>query len=336
MPKPISKNNFRQKLFAKRQNRVIFHHSFKRSYREDYMRNTNVPGIMQHIFMTFKIIFKNWKFFGSLLILAVLLNVALVGLLSQDTYKSYQNILDNSGAKIAGGDIGYVAKAGLLLLSSITTGGLTTEMTEVQGVFAAILSLLIWLVTIFALRHFVANKKIKLRDALYNACTPLISTFVVMLIIFIQCIPIILLVIAYAAAVTTNFFATPFYALVFFIFASLMIIISAYFLSSSLIALVAVTAPGVYPMKALHAASDLMASRRTKFILRIIALILTLGILVVLIMMPIILFDMWMKTFEWTANIPFVSFWLLLTSCFIMIYVSTYFYLYYRMMLDNE
>ena len=195
---------------------------------------------------------------------------------------------------------------------------------------------MIWLVTIFILRHYLAGRKVKLRDALYNAMTPLISTFMVFAVAVIQCIPIFILVIVYSAAVQTEFLATPFYALLFFIFAALMIILSGYLLSSSLMAFVAVSAPGLYPMKALNAASDLMAGRRIRFILRLVTLIIALAVTWVIVMLPLILFDLGMKNFEWTEGIPFVPVCLLIMTCFTGIYITTYLYLYYRWMLGYD
>ncbi len=311
------------------------HKSFKRSYREDYVKETPTPGILQHIFATFKMIFKNWKLFLPLLVLAVVVNALLVGIMSEDAYTQYQEILDETSAQVAGGDIGNVAKAGLLLISTITTGGLSGEASEVATVFGVLIFLIIWLVSIFLVRHIMAGHKVTLRDGLYNALTPLISTFVVFVVALIQCIPIFLLIVAYSAAVQTDFLATPFYALVFFIFAALMIILSGYLLSSSLIALVAVSAPGLYPWKALRTASELMMGRRIKFIIRLIALIIAVAILWVVIMLPLILFDMGMKNFEWTAGIPFVPICLATMTCFTAIYVTIYLYLYYRWMLDT-
>ena len=324
----------RVKLF--RSSRVRLHKSFKRSYREDYARELEVPGIMYHVFATFKIIFKNWKLFLPFLIILVVLNVLLVGLMSESTYTQFQEILDQTNAELAGGEIGNVAKAGLLLISTVTTGGLSGDSSEAAGVFAVLIFLIIWLVTVYLLRHRLAGHKVKLRDGLYNAMTPLISTFVVFAVAVIQCIPIFILIIVYSAAVQTEFLATPFYALVFFIFAALMIILSGYLLSSSLIALVAVSAPGLYPMKALDTASDLMAGRRTKFIIRLVAGAIMIVIMWVLVMLPLILFDLFMKQFEWTAGVPFVPVCLLVMTCFTGIYVSAYLYLYYRWMLNYE
>ena len=331
MAKKVSKK-FKTKRFSKKWYKSP-HKSFKRSYREDYIRETKVPSITYHIFKSFGMIFKNWKLFLPLLVIAVLLNVFFVGIMSEANYIQFQDILDDTSMQVAGGDIGSVAKAGLILVSTISTGGLSGESSEAAMVFGVIIFLIIWLVTIFLLRHLMAGHKVKLRDGLYNAMTPLISTFVVFLVVLFQCIPIFLLIIAYSAAVQTEFLATPFYALVFFIFAAVMILISAYLLSSSLMAFVAVSAPGLYPMRALNAASEMMMGRRIRLILRLLALTLALGIMWIVVMMPLILFDMWMKTFAWTAGIPFIPICLTTMTCFTCIYVTTYLYLYYRWML---
>lgn len=325
------KNYFQSK---KRPNKVKLHKSFRRSYREDYKRDLEVPGIMHHVFATFKIIFKNWKLFLPLLVISVLLAVVFVGLMSEANYRQFQDILDQTTEQMGTGDIGNVAKAGLLLISTITTGGLSGESSEAATIFAVLIFLIIWLSTIFILRHRLAGHKIKLRDALYNAMTPLISSFLIFMVAVIQCIPIFLLIIVYSTAVQTEFLATPFYALLFFIFAALMLLISGYLLSSSLIAFVAVSAPGLYPMKALHTASDLMMGRRFRFILRIIALIFALAVIWVIVMLPPIVFDLLMKNFAWTEGIPFVPICLLIMTCFTGIYVTAYLYLYYRWMLD--
>ena len=317
-------------------NRVRLHKSFKRSYREDYKREIEVPGITYHALKTFQVIFKNWKLFLPLLVIAVVMAVVFIGLMNESTFQQFQQVLDQTTEQMGYGDIGYVAKAGLLLISTVTTGGLGGAGKETNAIFFVLIFLILWLTTIFILRHRLAGHKLKLRDALYNALTPMISSFLVFATAVLQCIPIFLLVIVYSAAVQTDFLATPFYALIFFIFAAVMIILSGYLLSSSIIAFVAVSAPGLYPMQALHTASDLMMGRRIKFIIRIISLFLVLTLTWVAVMLPLIVFDLLMKNFEWAAGIPFVPVCLLVMTCFTGIYITAYLYLYYRWMLDYD
>lgn len=312
------------------------HKTFRRTYREDYQREDKIPGIMYHILASFRTIFKNWKLFMPFLILVVVLNIVLIGLMSESTYVQMQELLEKNSQEMTGKGMGSMAKAGIMLASTILTGGLSAESKEVTMVFSALIFLTIWLVTIFILRHKMAKNNIKLRDALYNAMTPLLSTLMVLLVVLIQCIPILVLIIAYSAAVQTDFLSTPFYALLFVGFATLMIVLSGYLLSSSVVALVAVSAPGLYPMVALNTASELMMGRRIKFVLRLIALMLTIGLMWVIVMLPLIMFDMFMKQFEWTAGIPFISICLVIMTCFTEIYITTYLYLYYRWTLDCD
>lgn len=330
-------HNTRDKIWAKRNKRVRLHESFRRSYREDYERPLEVPGLLHHAMTTFRIIFKNWKIFLPLILLIVAANIIFVGLMNEDTYVQLQETIEESSENIQNGNVGNVAKAGLLLVSTITTGGLTQGMTEVQQVFAILLFLIVWLVTIYIVRHRLAGHKVKMRDGLYNALSPLISTFVVLVIVLLQAIPIFVVIITYSVAVATDFLSTPFYALLFFIFAGLLILLSAYLLSSTFLALVAVTAPGLYPMAAVHTAQDLIAGRRIKLIIRMVYLFLVLAVVWVIVMLPLILLDLWLKSiWEWLEGWPFVSLELLVMTVFSAVYFSTYSYLFYRRMLDYD
>lgn len=327
----------KDKRAFRRDTKVKLHKSFKRSYREDYLRKTELPGLMSHANATFRIIFGKWKLFLPLILLIVICNIILVGLMSEESYNTFKDALDETNENIAQGQLGNLGKAGLLLIGTITTGGLSRGMTEVQQVFMIFLVIVTWLVTIYLTRHILAKHEVKVRDGLYNALTPFISTFCVLGVVFLDLIPIFIVVITYSAAVSTEFLATPFYALVYFIFAMLLILLSAYLLSGSLMAMIAVTAPGLYPMTALNTASDIIAGRRIRFIIRILFLFIVLAICWIIVMMPIILIDSALKAnIEWLSSIPIVSFFLLTMTVFSVIYAAIYFYLFYRKLLDMD
>lgn len=336
MPKlPSSFYAARERIWAKKRARVRLHTSFRRSYREDYQRKLEVPGLIHHAASTFKLIFTNWRLFLPFLALMLILNIAVIGLLSEETYQQFQSTIDETTESLAGGQLGQAAKAGLLLISTITTGGLGENLSESQQVFAGIFFLIIWLVTIYLVRHRLAGHRIKLRDGLYNALTPLISTFVVLLVLIIQAIPLMVVIITYSAAISTDFLSTPFYALLYFIFAALMLLLSGYLISSSFLALVAVSAPGLYPLAALHTASDLIAGRRIRLLIRLVYLVFVLALCWVIVMLPVILLDMWLKSaLDWLTGVPIIPFFLLTMTIFSAIYASAYCYLFYRRMLD--
>ena len=327
----------KDKRAFRRDTKVKLHKSFKRSYREDYIRETELPGLIAHSHATFRVIFKNWKTFLPLILFVFFFNVILVGLMSQESYDTFRSALDETNENLAHGQLGNLGKAGLMLIGTVTTGGLTRGMSEVQQVFMIFLAILTWLVTIYLIRHIMAGHKVKFRDGLYNALTPFISTFCVVGVIFLELIPIFIVVITYSAAVATEFLNTPLYALAFFIFASLLILLSTYLLSSSLMALIAVTAPGLYPMTALNTASDIVAGRRIRFIIRLIFMFFVLAFVWIIVMMPIILVDTALKeNVEWFGGVPMVQASLLFMTIFTVVYISTYLYLFYRKLLDMD
>jgi hypothetical protein len=335
MPKPHSKTTpSKNKEDAPRKR---WHRSFRRSYREDYVRNLEVPGLLYHAVSTLRLLLKNWKIFLPLLILIVVCNIVFVGIMSQDTYNVFNEAIDETQSQIAVGKLNNFARAGLLLIGTVTTGGLNQSLTETQGVFAFLFFLIIWLVTIYLIRHILAKHHPKLRDGLYNALSPLISTLVVFCLLIVQLIPVMLVAISYPIAIQTEFLSTPFYALIYFIFASLMVILSLYLVSNSFLACVAVSAPGLYPLAAIRTASNLIMGRRIRLIIRLIYLVFVLAILWVFIMLPIILLDMWLKSiFDWLANVPVVPFFLLCMTVFSCIYFAAYSYLFYRRMLEYD
>ena len=326
----------REKIWAKKRERLKLHHSFKRSYREDYVRGLQAPGLVAHAMSTLKILFKNWRLFGLLILVVVAMNILFVGLMSEETYQTVQDSIDESSEVLQYGEIGRVAKSGLLLISTVTTGGLTKGMTEVQQVFAFLFGSITILVTIYLLRHLLAGNRPRLRDGLYNALTPLISTMLVLLLVFVHMIPIFIFTIVYSTAIATDFLSQPLYAFLFWLFGSLLILLSAYLLPGSILAICATTVPGIYPMQAVHATTDLIQGRRTKFIIRLAFGLLFVAVIWVIVMLPLIWLDLVLKqTIEWLEGVPFVSFLLQIMTTFTIVYFTSYVYLFYRRMLDD-
>ena len=327
----------REKVWNKKRARLKLHHSFRRSYREDYKRPLKAPGLLAHANTTLKIIFKNRKLFLALIVFIVLCNIFFVGIMSQATYQTVQDSLDDSYAILKEGSVlGHLAKSGLLLISTISTGGLSNGMSEVQQVFLVFFFALTWLITIYFIRHLMAGNKPKFRDGLFNALTPLVSSFCVLALVFVHALPIMICMIVYSSAVATGFLETPLYAFLFWLFCGLLGLLSFYLLPVSITALVSVSVPGMYPMTAIHAATDLLQGRRTKMIIRVLFMILYLGVIWAVIMVPLMWLDLVLKeNFEILHDIPFIPLCLQIMTTFTGIYLTTYIYLYYRRMLDD-
>lgn len=313
------------------------HRSFRRSYREDYVKDEEMRGVLSQNFYTIGIIKKNWKLFLSLLLFSVIAHIILTGLMSEATYKNFQKNFDETNLELSGGRFGNFAKASLMLASTVLTGGLSQAQSDTQQVFGAVIFLVVWLVGIFIIRAYMKKQKIKFRDALYNALSPLISVTIVFLIGFIQMIPVFLTIIIYSAAKLSDFLSTPFYALTFFLFASVMILISFYLIPGTLLALVAVSAPGMYPLPALTATNTLIVGRRIKITVRIVFMLFFLGIFWIILGLPVILLDFLLKVkISFIADLPIVPVWLVTLTSMSFIYATTYLYTMYRDILNLD
>ena len=65
---------------SSRKTTVSPHRSFRRTYREDYVRDLNVPGMGQHIYESFWWFAKEYRVFVPLLVLASVLEIMVVNL----------------------------------------------------------------------------------------------------------------------------------------------------------------------------------------------------------------------------------------------------------------
>jgi hypothetical protein len=258
----------------------------------------------------------------------------LVGTQSQETYTFLVDTLQETGQEVLSGGWGALGQAGLLL-ASIASPGALSETTEAQQIFSVFIFLLTWLTTVWLLRNVLAGHKVKLRDGLYNAGSPIFATVVVTVFIAIQFIPVALALIGYNAALASGLLDGGAATMLFWIGAALLVVLSLYWITSSLFALIIVTLPGMYPYQAIRTASDLMLGRRTKILFRWLWMALTVVVAWLVVMLPIILLDMGLKSLwpaiEWLPIIPFA---LLIMTAGTTVWAAAYVYLLYRNVVD--
>jgi hypothetical protein len=312
------------------------HRSFRKTLRRDYKRSLKLPGYFafsKHVRQT---LWVNRKTFISLAIVYALITVLMVGIASQDNYTTVVNTLKSTSGDMFNGFWGNLGSAGLLSLTAIT-GGLSTTLTDSQQIYAGLIVLLTWLTTVWLLRNILAGHKVKLRDGLYNAGSPILPTFLVALLAIVQLLPLALALIAYGAAVSTGLLNNGVEAMLFWVADSLLALLSVYWLSSTFFALIIVTLPGMYPYQAIKTAGDLVVGRRLRLLLRFSWM--ALGILIVwgIVLIPTIIFDSWLKNIWSAVNwLPIVPVVLLALSSLTIVWVSSYTYLLYRKVIADE
>ncbi|MCA9340825.1 MAG: hypothetical protein KDA17_07965, partial [Candidatus Saccharibacteria bacterium] len=234
------------------------------------------------------------------------------------------------------GDFGPLAQAGLLLAASVSSG-LTPDVTQAQSVIGSLAALFGWLATVWALRTVLAGHKPRLRDALYNSGSPVLATVLVSFVAVIQLLPAAIALIIYTAAQTSGMLENGISAMLVWVSVSLLCILSLYWISSTFIALVVVTLPGMYPLRAVRAAGDLVVGRRLRVLYRLLWMIFVVVAVWILLMIPIILFDDWIKKLVAAVSwLPIVPLSIISLSAATLVFTSSYIYLLYRRIVDDD
>ncbi|HMT18583.1 MAG TPA: hypothetical protein PKD20_02150 [Candidatus Saccharibacteria bacterium] len=181
-----------------------------------------------------------------------------------------------------------ITVAMLLVQSTVRAGG------EVQGVYQSLFVMVGFLSLIWVYRQQQAGNKPTFKESLYRGMYPLIPFLLVFIVVALEAIP------ATAGnyllrTVLDNDIAIGFTEqLVWVLLTLLLVLLSAYLMTSSIIALMIVTLPEMTPMKALRKAKGLVEFRRHIIMLRLVfialvSLIFFVGIIFPLIFVSVIL-----------------------------------------------
>lgn len=312
------------------------HRSFRLTRRRDYVRSLQLPGYIAFTRSVNTSIWKHKKVFIWLAVVYAVLTTILVGIGSQDMYTSLLTTLQNTGSDIFQGNVGQVGQA-TLLLASISLSGFTSAPTESQQIYLVLLGLLVWLTTVWLLRNLLAGHRVKMRDGLYSAGSPIVATFIVTLVMIVQLIPLGIAVIAYSAASSTGLLAGGVAAMVFWFAAVLLVVLSLYWITSTFFAAIIVTLPGMYPIKALKIAGDMMVGRRLRILFRILWMFGVIFVTGAIIMIPVILIDTGLiHLWSFMTNVPVVPVALMIFGVVTFIWSAGYIYLLYRKVVDDD
>ncbi|MDX2775764.1 hypothetical protein PV379_00120 [Streptomyces caniscabiei] len=313
------------------------HRSFRRTYRRDYVRSLELPGYWAFTNYVQKTLLGHKAAFLWLVAFYGTLSVVMVGLASQDTYLTFTDTLREAGGELFTGGWGEIGRASVLLLTGVT-GAWSGSLTEIQQVYVVLIGLLTWLTAVWLLRAYLADGNPRFRDGLYNAGAPIVPTFIVALAIIVQLMPVALAAAGLSAAIASGLIdGGGVEAMLFWMVIVALSALSLYWMTSTLIALVVVTLPGMYPFKAIKTAGDLVVGRRIRILLRLLWMALMLAVAWLVIMVPIILFDAWLKAvipaIDWMPVVPMV---MVIMSSASVVWIASYVYLLYRKVVDDD
>lgn len=312
------------------------HRSFRLTRRRDYKRSLKMPGYWSFTNTVRAMLWGHKKLFGGLVLVYFVVALAIGGFGQQETYQGLSDTLNETGADVFTGNFGKVGEAGLLLTTSIVTG-LTPNVTGAQSVLGSLAAFFVWLATVWALRGVMAGRNVKVRDAVYSSGAPVLSTVIVGFVFVVQMLPVSIATLIYNTAIRSELISGGVEQMLAWVVIILLGILALYWMTSTVVAMVVVTLPGMYPFQAIRTAGDLVVGRRIRILLRFLWMVLLVIIAWLLIVIPIIMGDAWLKKLwpavEW---LPIVPISLLVMSSLTIVFAATYVYMLYRKVVDDD
>lgn len=311
------------------------HRSFVRTRRRDYVRSLQLPGYVAFTFHVLQTLHAHKGIFMRLVLVYGFVLFALGGVTSQSTYSDISSLLSESKDTLAENGLNTLGQAGLLLLSTYATG--PGALSPDQQLYLGFFLLMVWLTTVWLLREFLNKRTPILRDGLYNAGAPVMSSMALCFVLLLQLLPIGIMAITYGALTSVGLATAGFGAMLFWLFTAAVVALCLYWATSTFIALVVVTLPGMYPLKALKVSSDLVIGRRLRILYRLLWVQLLILVAWAIIMIPLIMIDGWLKTvWGFYENIPVVPVVAALISAASTVVFAGYVYLLYRKVVDDN
>lgn len=303
------------------------HRSFFLTRKRDAARSMKIPGYFAFTHQVWQIIWANKGLFIKFILLYMVLSLLIVGTLSQDNYIALRDQLNSASEGLGAGELA------LLFVGAMTSGS-GEEATIASQVLAGLLLLLGWLIVVWILRRRMAGDTIKLRDALYSAGSPIIATFALLLIMVLQLVPFALALLAYSALSGVGLinWSIDIENMAAWCALAAMAVMTIYWMTTSFIALVIVTNPGIYPFQAIRMAGDIVVGRRLRIMLRLLFMALPMVIMWLALLLPIIWLDDFLKI-DW---LPLVPLMVLTLSTVTLTWVASYIYTMYRKLIDDN
>lgn len=244
-----------------------------------------LSGSFKILRASIRVLLKNWKLFGGIVLIYIILDVVMVKSLStgSDIPELKQTFQDIFGGDKAGISTG-VTLFGYLL------GSAGSSATELAGAYQSMLLVVFSLALIWSLRQVYAKTKVGIRDAFYKGLYPLVPFLLVLLVIALQMLPLFAGSYLYSAVITGGLAVTGLEKILWIVLIFLLALLSLYMICSSVFALYIATLPDMRPMQALRSARELVRYRRWLVLRKVLFLPLLLLVGSGLLTVPVILY----------------------------------------------
>lgn len=305
------------------------HKSFVRTRRRDKIKKPKIEGYMAFPWYVAGVLWaKKWVYIRFIVTFIVLSSITF-GAMQVTNITTVNDVIDTAGQ--AAGSVFDPAFRAVVTVGSALGGALNTNLSDVQYLVITALYVFTALAIVWLLRQQLAGNKVKVRDGLYSAGAPILALFILIGIAAAQLIPLALATLVYMTASSAGILVGGIETAMFALALLMVVVLTLYFMTTTMFSLFIVTIPGTYPIKAYRTARQIVSGQRLRLLMRLLwgTLIILLFWFVVLVPVVIITNSMGGQN---TIVIPLA---IQFMGGFSVIYGTAYAYLLYRRMIDD-
>lgn len=304
------------------------HKTFIRTRQRDKIKKPKLEGYIAFPWYVTRMLWnRKWLYIRYILVFFALASI-FIGALQVDNITSINQTIDSaaSGSNV----FGPVMRAALTVSSSIG-GALNSNLSDVQYIYISALAIIGILTLVWLLRHQLAGNVPTLRDGLYNAAAPIAAEYVLIVIAIVQLIPAALATLIYVSATTSGLLDGGIETAMFSLALFLVVVLTLYFMTTTLFAMFIATIQGTYPIKAYRVARQIVAGQRLRLLLRLLWMIIVIVAVAFVVLIPVVIITNSLGGGNSLA-IPIAYQLTVITS---LVYATAYSYLLYRRMIDE-
>ena len=290
-----------------------------------------LPGFMRLTVETFALLKQHKSLFFRLVGVFWIVSLLTTGINQQLQYQEVRDVAEVYSSELVSDGLQKPFEVFALLIA-ILGGAQNTTLSEIQITFTIATYLFAWLVAIWLLRHLLAGTSVKLRDGLYNAGAPVLSTLTIGVVVLLQLVPLAVIMALFSLMSVNGTLNGVLLVPIAIILLIASIVISLYWLVGTFFAAVIVTIQGTYPVAALRSSKRLMKGLRLRILLRLVWLAIVCALTFVVSITPFIIFDHLLGLTESLLVIAAIQF----ASFAVFTYAVAYIYLLYRKIVDGR
>lgn len=304
------------------------HKTFVRTKQRDKIKVPKIEGYIAFPWYVLRMLWnRKWLYVRFILVFLVL-SVIFIGALQAENISSVNETIDSA---TTGNDVlGPVTRA-VVTVGSSFSGALNNNLSDAQYIYVSILFVIGMLTIVWLLRHQLAGKKLTLRDGLYSAAAPIMAEYVLLIIGIIQLIPAALVLLFYVSATTGGLLNGGIETAMFSLAILLVVVLTLYFMTTTLFAMFIATIPGTHPLRAYKTARKIVAGQRLRLLLRLVWMLVIVLVTCFIVLVPIVIIVNSVGGGNSWA-IPLAYQLAIITST---VYATAYGYLLYRRMIDD-